>query len=179
MGPQGGSGYTLEPNLQFTLPSVTYDNQTAPTDPSNRADMNWNGEHYAGLQPTDVFRGVTDQVFQVKNDQLHLSRIVEWRFNNLNTPFEKLVDTNKSTVMVYSDVVQSTVVGNGKFPLLREVQLTRTGDGRSMVEPPHHQWIKVRGNQLDILEVEVSNPGGSLNVLPPGKTIVTIGLKQL
>ena len=71
--------------------------------------------------------------------------------------------------MVYSDVVQSTMVGSGKFPLLHEVQLTRTGDRRSMVEPMHQQWIKVRGNQLDILEVEVSNPGGSLTDLPPAK----------
>ena len=100
--------------------------------------MNWNGEHYAGIQPTDVTSEVTDQVFQVKNNQLHLSRLVEWQFNNLNAPFEKLVGTSKRTVMVYSDVAESTVVGSGKFPLLREVQLLRTGDGQNMVEPLHH-----------------------------------------
>ena len=81
--------------------------------------------------------------------------------------------------MVYSDVVLATVVGSGKFPLLHEVQLVRAGEGQSTVEPLHHQWIKVRGNQLDIVEVEVTNPGESLTVLTPGKTIVTIGLKQL
>ena len=30
VGPQGVNGYKLGPNLQFTLPSVTYDNQTPP-----------------------------------------------------------------------------------------------------------------------------------------------------
>ena len=30
VGPQGVNGYNLGPNLQFTLPSVTYDNQTPP-----------------------------------------------------------------------------------------------------------------------------------------------------
>ena len=100
--------------------------------------MNWNGEHYAGIQPTDVTREVTDQVFQVKNSQLHLSGLVEWQFKNLNAPFEKLVGTSKRTVMVYSDVAESTVVGSGKFPLLREVQLLRIGDGQNMVEPLHH-----------------------------------------
>ena len=129
------NGYKLGPNLQFTLPSVTYDNQTPPNDPSNRRDMNWNGEHSSGIQPTDVTREVTDQLFQVKNNQLHLSRMVEWQFNNLNASFEKLVGTSNRTVMVYSDVVESTVVGSGKFPLLREVQLLRTGDGESTVEP--------------------------------------------
>ena len=63
------------------------------------------------------------------------------QFNNLNDSFEKLVGTSKGTVMVYSDVVESTVVGSGKFPLLREVQLLITGNGESTVEPLHHQWI--------------------------------------
>ena len=61
-----------------------------------------------------------DQVFQVKNRRLHLSRMVEWQFKNLSASFEKLVGTSKRTVMVYSDLVESTVVGSGKFPLLRE-----------------------------------------------------------
>ena len=100
--------------------------------------------------------------------------MVERQFNNLDTSFEKLVGTSKRTVMVYSDVVESTVVGSGKYPLLREVQLLRTGQGESTVEPLHHQWIKVRGNQLEIVDTS-----GPLNILPPGKTIVTIGLKQL
>ena len=57
VGPQGVNGYKLGPNLQFTLPSVTYDNQTPHTCSSNRSVMNWNGGHYAGIQPTDVTRG--------------------------------------------------------------------------------------------------------------------------
>ena len=30
MGPQGVNGYKLGPNLQFTLPCMTYDDQTPP-----------------------------------------------------------------------------------------------------------------------------------------------------
>ena len=172
--PQGVVGYVLDPYLQFTCPSVTYDNQTYPTDPSNRSDKYWNGEHFAGTQPTDLTRDISDIMYRVKNKRLHPSRMVEWQFNNLNASFEKLVGTSKCTVMVYSDVVESSVVGSGKFPLLREVQLLRTGDGRSTVEPLHHQWTKVRGNQLDIVEVEVATPGGTLAILLPGKTIVTV-----
>ena len=71
------------------------------------------------------------------------------------------------------------MVGSGKFPPLCEVQLLRKGNRGSMVEPLHHQWIKVQGNQLDIVEVEIATPGGPLAILPPGKTNVTIGLKQL
>ena len=131
------------------------------------------------MQPTDLTREVMDILYQVKNMRLHLSRMVEWQFNNLDTSFEKLVGTRKRTVMVYSDVVESTGVGSGKYPLLREVQLLRTGEGESAVEPLCHQWIKVRGNQLEIVEVEIVDTSGPLTILPPGKTIVTIGLKQL
>ena len=177
--PQGVVGHMLGPNLQFTCPTVTYDGQTPPKDPSNRTDYYWEGAHYAGSQPSDLTRDVMDQMFVVKNKRLHLSRMVEWQFNNLNASFEKLVGTSKRTVMVYTDLVESTVVGSGKFPLLREVQLLRTGEGESTVEPLHHQWIKVRGQQMDILEVEIASTSGPLAILPPGKTLVTIGLKQL
>ena len=179
--PRGVVGHVLGPNLQFTCPTVTYTNQTQPdnSDPAPRADYNWNGEHYIGTQPSDLSDEVMDIMFVVKNKRLHLSRRVEWQFNNLNASFEKIVGTRKRTVMVYSDLVESTVVGSGKFPLLREVQLLRTGDGESTAEPLHHQCIKVRGQQLDILEVEIASTSGPLAILPPGKTLVTIGLKQL
>ena len=176
---KGVVGYTLGPNLQFTCPTVTFDSQTPPKNPTNRTDYYWEGAHYAGVQPSDLTSDVMDQMFEVKNKRLLLSRMVEWQFNNLNASFEKVVGTRKRTVMVYSDLVESTVVGSGKFPLLREVQLLRTGEGESTAEPLHHQWIKVRGQQLDILEVEIASTSGSLAILPPGKTLVTIGLKKL
>ena len=177
--PQGVTGHVLGPNLQFTCPTVTYDGQTPPKDPRNRTDYYWEGAHYAGTQPTDLTSDVMDQLFEVKNKRLHLSRMVEWQFNNLDASFEKVVGTRKRTVMVYTDLVESTVVGSGKFPLLREVQLLRTSDGESTAEPLHHQWIKVRGQQMDIIEVEIASTHGPLAILPPGKTLVTIGLKQL
>lgn len=42
-------GYKLGPNLQFTLPDITYTDSTEPADPSMRSTYNWNGEHYAGI----------------------------------------------------------------------------------------------------------------------------------
>ena len=176
---EGVTGHVLGPNLQFTCPTVTYTDQTLPSGSSFRSQYNWNGEHYVGTQPTDLTSDVMDQVFEVKRNRLHLSRMVEWQFNNLSASFEKIVGTSKRTVMVYSDIVESTVVGCGKYPLLREVQLLRTGEGESTAEPLNHQWIKVRGQQLDILEVEIASTSGPLAILPPGKTLVTIGLKQL
>ena len=172
----GTAAYTIGPNLQYTLPSETYDETTQPAGNSFRQYYNWEGEQYVGVNYTSNPFTITT-VENVKWMRLHMA--FEWQLNNLNASFEKVVGTRKRTVMVYSDLVESTVVGSGKYPLLREVQLLRTGDGESTAEPLHHQWIKLRGNQLEILEVEIASTSGPLAILPPGKTLVTIGLKKL
>ena len=168
--------FVLGPNLQYSLPTNTYDETTQPVGSRFRTYYNWEGENYEGVNNTSrAFTIMTaDNVKWVR-----LYPALQWQMNNLDASFEKMVGTRKRTVMVYSDLVESTVVGSGKFPLLREVQLLRTGDGESTAEPLHHQWIKLRGQQLDILEVEIASTAGPLTILPPGKTIVTIGLKQV
>ena len=70
---------------------------------------------------------------------MHFARRVQWRFINLNTSFNALFEPPKRTVMIYSDVVESTIVGAQKHPLLREVQLERTRSGHASVEPYHHE----------------------------------------
>ena len=168
--------YKIGPNLQYTLQEVTYDSKTAPTGSDDRSPYNWEGKQYSGYTyENEPFKVVSHNGVKF----LNLSLIFEWRLDNLNPSFEKVVGTRRRTVMVYSDLVESTVVGSGKFPLLREVQLLRTGDGESTAEPLHHQWIRVRGNQLDILEVEIATTAGHLATLPLGKSLVTIGLKRL
>ena len=168
--------YLIGPNLQYSLPVKTYDETTGPVGSRYRNYYNWEGEVYEGVNFTSraFFIVTADNVKWVR-----LHQAFEWRLNNLDASFEKMVGTRRRTVMVYSDLVESTVVGSGKYPLLREVQLLRTGDGESTAEPLHHQWIKPRGQQLDILEVEIASTSGPLAILPPGKTLVTIGLKQL
>ena len=168
--------YLLGPNLQYSLPTKTYNETTGPVGSRYRTYYNWEGEVYEGVNYTSrAFFIVTAD--NVKWMRLH--QAFEWQLNNLDASFEKIVGTRRRTVMVYSDLVESTVVGSGKYPLLREVQLLRTGDGESTAEPLHHQWIKLRGQQLDILEVEIASTSGPLAILPPGKTLVTIGLKKL
>ena len=76
--PQGVVGYVLGPNLQFTCPTVTFDSQTPPKNPTNRTDYYCEGAHYAGVQPSDLTSDVMDQMFEVKNKRLLLSRMVEW-----------------------------------------------------------------------------------------------------
>ena len=170
------SDFVLGPNLQYSLPTKTYDESTGPVGSRYRTYYNWEGDVYEGVN----FIGSAFSIMTADNVKwLRLFPAFEWQLHNLDASFEKIVGTRKRTVMVYSDLVESTVVGSGKYPLLREVQLLRTGDGESTAEPLHHQWIKLRGQQLDIVEVEIASTAGPLTILPPGKTILTIGLKQL
>ena len=170
------SDFVLGPNLQYSLPTKTYGENTGPVGSRYRTYYNWEGDVYEGVN----FSSRAFSIMTADNVKwMRLHQAFEWRLNNLDASFEKMVGTRKRTVMVYSDLVESTIVGSGKFPLLREVQLLRTGDGESTAEPLHHQWIKLRGQQLDIVEVEIASTSGPLAILPPGKTIVTIGLKQL
>ena len=170
------SDFVIGPNLQYSLPTKTYDENTGPVGSRYRTYYNWEGDVYEGVNFTSRAFTIVE-ADNVKWMRLH--QAFEWQLNNLDASFEKMVGTRKRTVMIYSDLVESTIVGSGKYPLLREVQLLRTGDGESTAEPLHHQWIKLRGQQLDIVEVEIASTSGPLAILPPGKTIVTIGLKQV
>ena len=114
----------------------------------------------------------------MEGGQVHFSRRVQWRFINLNTSFNALVGPLKRTVMVYSDVVESTIVGAQKHPLLSEVQLERTGSGRALVEPYHCEWIKLRSNRMEVIEAQIASPDEPLSVLPLGKTILTLGFRR-
>ena len=97
-----------------------------------------------------TIRGSSSNLF------VHLARRVQGRFMNLNTTFNSLVGPPKQTLMIFSDMVESIVVGAQKHPLLRKVQLERTGQGRATVEPFHHEWIKLRSNRLEVIEVEIA-----------------------
>jgi len=115
--------------------------------------------------------------FEIKHNEIYFSRALRWTFTRLNDSFQALLNT-KETVMVYSDLVQSSVVGYGRFPLLREVTLERTGQGRVTVEPYHREWIPIRSKTIDIVEIELATASGPLTQLAGDKTIVTAGLQH-
>ena len=104
---------------------------------------------------------------------------MDWHFQNLNALFNTHVGTVKQTVMIYCDAVESTIVGSQRHSLLRKVELERKGEGRATIEPYHREWIRVRNQHIESIEVSLATPGGSLLVLSPGKTIITLGFQQV
>lgn len=123
--------------------------------------------------------GSSPQMVALDGDYYKFSRYVTWHFTGLNESFDKLVGKPRRTVLLYSNVANPTIVGGDRYPLLREVTIEHKSEGTATSEPVTREWIPLRGNELEIVEFELATPGGPLVVLPPGKTIVTIGLRQL
>ena len=109
---------------------------------------------------------------------LKLSIYCDWRFLNLNKAFEVVVGSSSRSLFVYSDVGGSSVVGNQVTDLLREVNLIRKGAGTQYFEPYHIQYIPVRKDVLDIIEVQVAETTGNLVTFGAGNTILTLHFKK-
>ena len=171
--------YQLGPNLDYVLPTVTYTTSTPPV--RSNQWFQWLGEHFVGIIPGDLLAGT--EIFKVKLEDgqsyLYLSRFVDWHFKNLNALFNTHVGDIKQTVMVYCDVVESTIVGAQKHSLLRKVELERKGEGRATIEPLHREWIQVRNQHIENVEVSLATPHGNLLVLSPCKTLITPGFRQV
>ena len=109
---------------------------------------------------------------------IRLTMTCNWRFINLDVPFKNVTGTTKRSLFVYSDVGGSSVVGNQVTHLLREVNYNREGKGSQYFEPLHIQYIQVRKEVLDIIEVQVSETTGELVKFGAGNTIVTLRFKK-
>ena len=172
------NNYQLGPNLVFTLPTTTYVDMTPPV--GSNTDYQWLGEHFTGIKPRDLGGNV---IFKVKQDDgqsyLYLTRALDWHFYNLNALFNMHMGTVKQFVMIYCDAVESTIVGEQRHALLRKVDLERPDKGRATIEPYHREWIRVRNRMIETIEVSLATPDGSLLVLSPGKTIITLGFQQV
>ena len=112
-------------------------------------------------------------------DVAMFSRFMSWTFRNLNASFDDVTRRYKTQLaMVYCDVVESSLVGNQKHALLRELMLKDSGGQRQFVEPLHYQWLGVRNNAIEVVHVQVADADGRLLSIPSGKTMVTVTLKR-
>ena len=112
------------------------------------------------------------------SDYVQLSLSVNWRFINLNHSFRNVLGPSARSLLVYSDVDSNSVVGNQVTDLLREVDYRREGKGSYYFEPTHLQYIKLRKEVVDIIEVQVAETTGELVEFGQGNTIVTPQFKK-
>ena len=119
----------------------------------------WRGQAHEfgeGLEPF-----MHPHFWKVENGWMKLSRAIKWRFTGLINSYENLVGTLARDIMVYSDLVDTSIVGNQRHQLLRKVRIKRLGEGRG-----------------EVIEVELALPTGELVHLSPGQTIATLGIRK-
>ena len=116
---------------------------------------------------------------------VYFSRYVNWWFTGLNraadTTSASSADGKASSTrlaMVYCAIVQSSLVGNQKHQLLRELTLKDSGGSRRSVEPLHYQWLGVRNNVIEVVHVQLADENGKFLVMPKGKSMLTVTLKR-
>ena len=85
---------------------------------------------------------------------------------------------NSRTLYVYSDLGQSSVLGDQVTDFIRSVNYKREDKGSCYFEPPHRQYIPLRKQTLVIIEVQVSEATGSLVQFGQGVTTATFHIKK-
>ena len=89
-----------------------------------------------------------------------------------------MLDGGTRSLFVYSDAGGSYVVGNRVTDLLRGIKFSSHGQGSQYFEPIHIQYIPVRKQVLDIIEVNVAETTGELARLEKGYTILTLHFRK-
>ena len=134
----------------------------------------------AGANETDLvwYYTITEDKYLEK--WVRLSGYIEWRMTNLNATYDTIHKHKGKTVMVYTDLQQSTIVGATKAQLLRQLVVSAGGqEGHTYSEPKHLEWVPVSTRQTDIMHVQLADVNGALLKLPSGKSLVTVALKQM
>ena len=89
----GKDKYALGPNLRYEL---NYKTQQA-------------GNYYKDVKNTELDN---HDLWKIESDHLQLSQVINWRFVNLNVAFREVVGEPSRTFLVYSDLVDSNIVGD-------------------------------------------------------------------
>ena len=134
---------------------------------------------HAGTVPcTDRFWRLTNKKNSAEN-RLHLSCTCNWRLTNIKRAFtDTVLEGWTRSLFIYSDAGGNSVVGNRGTDLLREVKFSSHGHGSQYFEPIHIQYIPVRKQVLDIVEVNVAETTGELARLGKGNTILTLHFRR-
>ena len=163
------SGLILGPNLQQDFMGDQIPNMTKPV------GNDWNDVD------DDQHNPVFWTVRSFSPDHLRLSMSCGWRFTNLNVAFRSVVGDPSRSLHVYSDVAGSMMVGNRVTDLLREIHYKREGRGTMYFEPLHIQYLPLRNEIVEIIQMQVTETSGTEDKLVrfgKGNTLVTLHFQK-
>lgn len=168
------------------LTPVYYDDKAPAITQSNLNDADLKsdtGEPLLWQETIDTITGEKD---------IRLSVWCDWHFHNLRESFkvaffpspEPMITHEQThadkTLFVYSDLVKSSLVGNLKLPLLREIKTI--GSQPHYMEPHHIHYIPVRNAVIDIVRCYFKLSGtesGDFAEFESGESIVTLHFRQI
>jgi len=113
------------------------------------------------------------------SNYVRLSLSVNWRFINLNNAFKSVFGKTARSVYVYSDIGGSSIVGDQITDFIREVEYKKEGKGTHYFEPAHLQYIPLRKDLLDIIEIQLAESSGGLANFGAGVSTVAFHLKRV
>ena len=124
------------------------------------------------------FSQKTETLNGIATEMIYLSPYCTWKFVNINEAFRNILGSPSRTLLIYSDVAESTKVGDQVVDLLREVEYKREDKATVYFEPMHIQYLPVRNEYIEIIQTQVSETNGNLANLQGGHTLLTLHFKK-
>ena len=104
---------------------------------------------------------------------------VNWEIRGLNGGwFEKEFVNPTRTLRVYSNANTSTMVGNQVSDVLREVNFDSTKEGQQYFEAKYRQYLQVRQQEYEVMEIALDDLNGVPVKLGPGVTSVVLHFRH-
>ena len=110
---------------------------------------------------------------------LEMKSGVNWEIRGLNGGgFEKEFVNPTRTLRVYSNANTSSMVGNQVSDVLREVNFDSTKEGQQYSEPKHRQYLQVRQQEYEVMEIALDDLSGVPVKLGPRVTSVVLHFRH-
>ena len=110
---------------------------------------------------------------------LEMRASVNWEIRGLNGGwFEKEFVNPTRTLRVDSNANTSTMVGDQVTDVLREVNFDSTKEGQQYFEPKHRQYLQVRQQEYEVMEIALDDLNGVPVKFGPGVTSVVLQFRH-
>ena len=118
--------------------------------------MAYQGNDYKKPDTWARFFKLTDS----EENFLEMRASVNWEIRGLNGGWFEKEFVPTRTLRVYSNVNTSTMVGNQVSDVLREVNFDSTKEGQQYFEPKHRQYLQVRQQEYEVMEITLDDLNG-------------------
>lgn len=115
----------------------------------------------------------------VATDVVKLNALVRWEIMNMNTGwFESTFLPEAKTLRVYSNACESRLVGNQRVDVLRELRMDGNRRGQQYYEPRHLEYLPVRRQAFEVLEIHIDDLNGGTVDFGSGVTSVVLHFRR-